>query len=428
MLLVRFIWFLYFIYFNCYWFYIYLVLQLNISYHMLNATINEHIFNTYKQQILLKEFASTHINNLRYGGLHNGANIKNLYLMWGCNKGEDNTDISNIDTLYEIYVSEHSKARSTQRTNNTDTCLKHIDRCLECLPIEFLQIPNGSIRQIIFDVFQPQSQNQQIQLYEIPCTVTSSAPTKLTRKLAAKFKNVIVCDIVIKSIIPLDMPQFSVSDVNNHAIHIPISHDQTMIDLSNRSIKCNCRELNTLIMRANNNINPHADLATKKLKFKDLPKTDFLKYMTNDDRRVDIPYKFLNKQDNHFNTIHDPEKDITHKISAISTINDLQRSASEIQYPYVDFFDALEKLRIIRYPVHINYEYTLPKILNVQLLPNKNGEDIFTQAQNIGFDIYKSPIEYTPSDKNTPVYSGARIKEFKSTAPLHPSIKKSSTK
>lgn len=298
---------------------------------------NTDIYNIYKNKVLLKEFSPDMINTVIRSNNHDS-----IYIMKSYKKNEDGTYSDEIDTIYEIYISIHSDQRSGER--DIKNVLSNIDTCLECVPVEALIIPDKQMRHVVFDVFtNPDRRNTLIQ---IPCTISAKTPTQLTQTIKEKYKNinVQVCDVVIKTVVKLPTPEYSTTDANNNAIHIPVAIDGKCHSLENTQIIC------------------------------DIPKI------------IKLVYKYIKPQ----------RKDNPGIIQYAKNLNNRR----QFKFRYNKFFEALHNANIINYPFYSKIVGTFPKTQDVKLMndvvPNNPGSgfDNWMSAVRQGFNVQNSPVKY----------------------------------
>lgn len=298
---------------------------------------NTDIYNIYKNKVLLKEFSPDMINTVIRSNNHDS-----IYIMKSYKKNEDGTYSDEIDTIYEIYISMHSDQRSGER--DVKNVLSNIDTCLECVPVEALIIPDKQMRHVVFDIFT--NPDRQDTLIQIPCTVSAKTPTQLTHTIKEKYKNinVQVCDVVIKTVIKLPIPEYSTTDANNNAIHIPVAIDGKCHSLENTQIIC------------------------------DIPKI------------IKLAYKYIKPQ----------RKDNPSIIQYAKNLNNRR----QFKFRYNKFFEALHSANIINYPFYSKIVGTFPKTQDVKLMndvdPNNPGSgfDNWMSAVRQGFNVQNSPVKY----------------------------------
>lgn len=313
---------------------------------------NNSIYTLYENKILLKEFSPTTVNTLIKDGNHN-----NLYIMKSYKKNEDGTYNGEIDTIYEIYVSLHSDQRSGER--DIKNILSKIDTCLECIPVEFLVIPNGQVRHVVFDIFNKSNQIEHMNknVTELPCSISAKTPTTLTQKIKEQIKNVKVevCDVVIKTVVNLQMPEYSRTDLNNNAIHLPVSIDGGNHDLHGVGIVC------------------------------DLPEV------------VKPVYNHIKKA-----CANNPDVIISNLVSHAGNLN----NRKQIRFDYKTFFKTLHEVKIVNYPFYPVIKSTFPKTQDVKLIndvdPNNPGSgfDNWMSAFQQGYNVNNSPVNFTVGKGN----------------------------
>lgn len=305
---------------------------------------NEQIYLQYCESKLLNELAPKFIDN--YNSKPDILDKRGkLLLMYGYN------DSNEIDTIYEVYINDHTFDRAFNRSNykriSYNEIIKNIDAILECTPIELLNTPQNSARHITFDVYNTDTSAKN-DIVQLACIVSAAKPTKLTSLLKQRYKNVIVCDIITKSIIALELPQFCKTDITNNAIHIPIALNKSIIslDYTDFIVRCDCNQINNKM---------------KKL---------------------------------------------------ISAYRMSDNNPDIIIYPYVEFFQTLEDIHAIKYPKGIDIYTTLGKHSNVDMFDSI--EDALSHLKSTGYtyDIKKSPIPYYPtknkSKTNMKQYRGGK--------------------
>lgn len=298
---------------------------------------NTYIYNTYKNKVLFREFSSDMINRIVRDNNHD-----NIYIMKSYKKNDDGTYNDEIDTIYEIYISLHSDQRSDER--DVKNVLSNIDTCLECVPVEALIIPDKQMRHIVFDVFTNLDRTDS--LIQIPCLVSAKTPTKLTQALKKQYSNanVQVCDVIVKTVVKLHMPEYSQTDASNNAIHIPVSADGKCHSLENTQIIC------------------------------DIPQV------------IQLAYKYIKPQ----------RKDSPDIIQYARNLN----NRKQFKFRYNKFFEALHNVNFINYPFYSKIIGTFPKTQDVKLIndvdPNNPGKgfDNWMAAFNHGFNIQNSPVDY----------------------------------
>lgn len=298
---------------------------------------NTDIYNIYKSKVLLKEFSPDMINTVIRSNNHDS-----IYIMKSYKKNEDGTYSDEIDTIYEIYISMHSDQRSGER--DIKNVLSNIDTCLECVPVEALIIPDKQMRHIVFDIFT--NPDKRDTLIQIPCTISAKTPTQLTQTIKEKYKNinVQVCDVVIKTVVKLPIPEYSTTDANNNAIHIPVAIDGKCHSLENTQIIC------------------------------DIPKI------------IKLVYKYIKPQ----------RKDNPGIIQYAKNLNNRR----QFKFRYNKFFEALHNANIINYPFYSKIVGTFPKTQDVKLMndvdPNNPGSgfDNWMSAVRQGFNVQNSPVKY----------------------------------
>lgn len=298
---------------------------------------NTDIYNIYKNKVLLKEFSPDMINTVIRSNNHDS-----IYIMKSYKKNEDGTYSDEIDTIYEIYISMHSDQRSGER--DIKNVLSNIDTCLECVPVEALIIPDKQMRHVVFDIFT--NPDRRDTLIQIPCTISAKTPTQLTQTIKEKYKNinVQVCDVVIKTVVKLPTPEYSTTDANNNAIHIPVAIDGKCHSLENTQIIC------------------------------DIPKI------------IKLVYKYIKPQ----------RKDNPGIIQYAKNLNNRR----QFKFRYNKFFEALHNANIINYPFYSKIVGTFPKTQDVKLMndvdPNNPGSgfDNWMSAVRQGFNVQNSPVKY----------------------------------
>ena len=212
----------------------------------------------------------------------------------------DKFETPDIDTIYEVYISGHAFSQAFNRIGyrriEYDEIVNYIIKILECTPIALLKTPQSNNRHIVFDIYNSNATDKN-NIIQIACIIGAAKPTKLTNTLQKRYKSVMMCNIVIKTIIEISTPQFSKTDLINNAIHIPISiNDSIDLDENEFVIKCDICLINKLISK---------------------------------------------------------------QISA-SRILDKNNRGIKI-YPYVEFFQVLEDLNIVNYPNQLDISSTLNK-------------------------------------------------------------------
>ena len=189
----------------------------------------------------------------------------------------DKFETPNIDTIYEVYISGHAFNQAFNRVGhrqiNYNEIVILINKILECAPIKLLNTPQDSSRHIVFDIFNNNIIDKN-NIIQVACVVGATKPTKLTYLLKQKYKNVMMCNIVVKTIIELPSPQFSKTDLINNAIHIPISINDTIdLDENEFIIRCDIGIINKLIY---NNISARRILDNCNKGIKVYPYVEFL--------------------------------------------------------------------------------------------------------------------------------------------------------
>ena len=306
--------------------------------NLYNMSINESIFNIYKDQVLLREFSPDLLTRLAQDN-----NLKNLYLL--CTKNGNK-----IDTLYEVYITIHSDERGVERKVDEDSKINYVKTCLECIPIDYLKIPKGHVRHVVFDMFAPPKPEAH-SVVSLPCVLSEKAETTLTSELQQYCNTVAVLDIIVKTVIVTKTPQFSISDANNAAVHLPVATDGSVLSLDNVWIACNTPEINN--------------------------------YLILD--RKQLPYNMVDRNN----------KRITGDYSK-------EMGNVRVYYPYNLFLDELHNSGITMNMPAVSEDYTSPKIQTVtQFIPSTDKLiDIIQQCNKNGYDIGNSPIQLDPNDSS----------------------------
>lgn len=318
------------------------------------------LYNLYATEIL-NEYAPAYLNQLRKENT-----LHNLYLMCGYNEE------GIIDTIYELYITSHMNMRGGQRGCTKEQLLQYMDTCLECVPVEQLDVPYGSIRSVVFDILN-QDTPAPSDLFFIPCNISAAKETTLTTKLKGVYPKVVVCDILVKSVVKSKMAQFGNIDINNAAIHIPIASNGSSITLDDVKICCNTKEL-TKLLENGFDVEPIM--------------VDGIEYCKG--YRNEIPYYTQQEEGR-------PKQWI---------------------FNYAEFFNALYDMRYINKPVSLCYynlgyedEITVTngKYREIKKFDNaQEVELILNSKQSSLFNIEKSPVDYRADPKNAKIDVGKR--------------------
>lgn len=193
---------------------------------------DEQIYNSYVEHNLLNEFSQKFYNNIKK------LEYKHIYILYD----------TNSDVLYELYITVHDNERNSERGISNEILLNFLDHCLECVPLEFLNVTNGG-KHVVFDVFDDLSD------YEhdgnmIACYITSSNQKAQFGNMFQDKKSVTVCDISVKTFMTTEKSgymDFCKADYLNKAIHIPVSSTGKSRTLSDTIVHCDVKRVNRLI-------------------------------------------------------------------------------------------------------------------------------------------------------------------------------------
>lgn len=196
---------------------------------------DEQIYNLYANHKILNEFSQKFYKDI------SKLEHKHIYILY-------DTD---SDILYELYITVHDDERNTQRGITNEILLKYMDHCLECVPLEFLNFTNTNEHHVVFDIFNDATHN----IHDgnmIACHISSSKQKAQFGNLFQDKKNVMVCDIAVKTFMNTNRSgymDFCKQDYINKAIHIPVSSTGKNIDLSKVKVCCDVKNVNVAISK-----------------------------------------------------------------------------------------------------------------------------------------------------------------------------------